>query len=315
MRMPARLAAALLSSPILMCAVAVPIAAQEADSPTATLTVAAPPVATTTGPTAQDTQESPWSLTASGGVSARADGPDGSWQSLAVTRNVDRGYVRASLMRYHGTLVQSDVALPSNYYIGTVSAGGNFSGWVLDGWGSYGKQVYGDISSSTGSRKSNGAKSSDYYALGGDFGRVVSLGGSWYLTPTVAGSYAYGKLLRPQPTGTDVGDMETSEPTWSASAGLRLDYAFGQSRQNYIGLTASHNWTSNGVSNVRVISDVDDTALRIDSYHKADRWTELGATGSMKITPRLRVDVVAARGFGVASGDYTNVGLSLRRSF
>lgn len=323
MKMPVRVDAVLLSAASLLFAAPAPLLAQEADSPGAaavaapgaSTAVATPPVAASTAPVAQDTAESPWSLTASAGASARDDGPDGSWQSLAVTRNVGRGYVRAGLMRYHGTLVQSDAALPSNYYVGTISAGGNFSGWVLDGWASYGKQVYGNISSSTGSRESNGAKSSDYYALGGDFGRVVPLGGSWYLTPTVAGSFAYGKLLRPAPTGTDFGDMETSEPTWSASGGLRLDYAFGHSRQNYVGLTASHNWTSNGVSNVRIISDADDTAVRIDSDHKADRWTELGATGSVKLTQRLRLDAVAARGFGVASGDYTNLGLSLRRSF
>lgn len=292
----------------LACA-ATPAKAQE------TATIAATEAASDVG-TAQDNPVPSWAVTLSGGGSVRADGPDGSWQSAALEKTVGRGYLRAGVMRYHGTLVQSDSALPSDYYVGTIGGGGNFSGWVADAWASFGKQVYGNITDSAGSRPSNGARSSTYLALGGDFGRVVPLARNLYLTPTVAASYASGKLLRPQRTNSDYPDLETAEPTWSANLAARLDRSFGKNAQNYVGLTVSHNWTSNGVSNVNILeTNENSAAIGIDSEHLSDQWTELGATASLSLTPRLRMDLIATRGLGVLAGDFTNLGLSLRRSF
>ncbi len=259
-----------------------------------------------------------WSLGVSGGLSVRDDGPDGSWQSLALSRRIGRGYVRASAMRYHGTLVQSDTALPSDYYIGTLAAGGNFDNWVADGWISLGVQDYGRISTSEGSRESTGAHSSTYYAIGGDFGRVFVLSPTWYVTPTLAGSYAYGKLLRVAPTDTDFTDLETEEPTFSGSLNLRLDHAFGPGKVNYAGLIASRHVSSNGLSEVLLGSlDSSDgtTPTSLESRHLSDGWFELGATSSLQLNPCLHLDVYATRTLGVAAGNITSGGLSLRQAF
>jgi hypothetical protein len=265
-----------------------------------------------------------WTLAASGGVSARDDGPDGSWQSLSLTRRLGRGYVRATAMRYHGTLLQADVALPSDYYVGTLGAGGNFDNWVVDGWASYGRQSYGRIRTTdadgtrTGSRRSTGAKGSDYYAIGGDFGRVMPLGGSFYLTPTVAASFANGRLLRPAPTGSGLTDLETGEPTWSANATLRVDHAFGPGGVHYAGLSFSRNWTSNGISalTLRRTPGEDGTArFDLDSKHYADGWFEAGAAASMKLGRDLYLDLFGTRSFGVEAGNVTSAGATLRKSF
>lgn len=259
-----------------------------------------------------------WTATASGGISARDDGPDGSWQSLSLTRTVGRGYLRASAMRYHGTLQQSDLALPSDYYVGTLGAGGNFDNWVVDGWVSFGRQDYGRISTSLGSRASTGAKGSDYYAIGGDFGRVLPLGSRFFLTPTLAASFADGKLLRPAPDALGLRDQETDEPTWSANATMRVDYAFGSSREHYAGLSFSRNWTSNGLSALRVRHNPDPDAelpFRLDSKHYADSWFEVGATTNMKLGRNLYLDLFATRSFGVKAGNVTSAGATLRRSF
>ncbi|MBT0668391.1 autotransporter domain-containing protein [Novosphingobium profundi] len=256
-----------------------------------------------------------WSLAVSGGVSTRDDGPDGTWQSLALSRRIGRGYVRASAMRYNGTLIQANTALPSNYYIATISAGGNFDNWVTDGWVSYGRQDYGRITTESGSRESTGSTSSPYFAIGGDFGRVVPLASDWYLTPTVATSYAHGKLLRTAPQDSGLTDLETSEPTVTASATIRLDHAFGASNNHYVGLLASRHWSSNGLSQVRVDELDGDTPVSLRSVHRPDGWFEMGATGSMEVLPRLNLDLYATRSFGVVAGDTTAGGLSLRVAF
>jgi hypothetical protein len=299
-----------------------PAAAQETEGAAETTTAATSSREAETG-TIGDTsaaQVAPlrWTATASGGISARDDGPDGSWQSLSLTRTVGRGYLRASAMRYHGTLQQSDVALPSDYYVGTLGAGGNFDNWVIDGWVSFGRQDYGRISTSLGSRASTGAKGSDYYAVGGDFGRVLPVGARFFLTPTVAASFADGKLLRPAPEVTGLRDQETDEPTWSANATMRIDYAFGSAREHYAGLSLSRNWTSNGLSALQIRPNRDPDAqlpFRLDSKHYADSWFEIGATTNMKLGRSLYLDLFTTRSFGVKAGNVTSAGATLRRSF
>lgn len=270
-----------------------------------------------TPPAAQEQDTGPdWTIAGSTGISSRDDGPDGTWQALSLTRRLGRGYLRGALMRYHGTLQQSDAALPSDYFVATLAGGGNFNGWVTDGWVSLGYQDYGRISTSDGVRASTGATGSAYYATGADFGKVLGLGGNWYLTPTLAASYANGKLLRPAPTGSDFNDLETDEPAWSANATLRLDHAFGASKAHYAGLSVSRNWTSNAVSAVRTVT-FDDTEgpTALDSKHYADGWFEVGATANMRLTPSLHVDIFATRGFGMLAGNTTSAGISLRKSF
>lgn len=289
--------------------------AQEAPADDADL-----PEAETAAPTATEAPKpAPWTVTLSAGISNRDDGPDGSWQSLSLTRQVGRGYVRGGLMRYHGTLIQAYTALPSDYYVGTLGAGGNFDNWVVDGWASYGRQEYGRISTAWGSRESTGAKSSGYYALGGDFGRILPLSPRWFVTPTLVGSYAEGRLLRPAPDFTGLVDLETREPTWTLGGTMRIDHAFGRNADNYAGLSLSRNWTSNAVSQVTIgqfqdLAQVPRSGL-LASQHYSDAWWEVGASANMKLTDRLHLDIYASRSFDALAGNTTSAGISLRQSF
>lgn len=255
-----------------------------------------------------------WTATASLGTGARDGAPDGTWQALALTRQLGPAYVRGSLMRYHGTLLQADAALPSNYLVGTVAAGGNFSGWVADGWVSYGWQDYGLIRTTTGDRASTGSGGSGYYAIGGDIGKVLSPGSDWYVTPTIAGSFAYGRLLRPFPADSGIPDQETGEPTWSAAGTIRIDRAFGRHKAHYLGLSLSRNWTSNALSTVEFV-DGRDAAFTIDSRHYADGWFEVGATSNIALTPKLNLDLFATRSIGMRAGNTSTGGVSLRVAF
>jgi len=278
------------------------------------------PEAEAAAPTATEAPKpAPWTVTLSAGISNRDDGPDGSWQSLSLTRQVGRGYVRGGLMRYHGTLIQAYTALPSDYYVGTLGAGGNFDNWVVDGWASYGRQEYGRISTAWGSRESTGAKSSGYYALGGDFGRILPLSPRWFVTPTLVGSYAEGRLLRPTPDFTGLVDLETREPTWTLGGTMRIDHAFGRNADNYAGLSLSRNWTSNAISQVTLgqfqdLAQIPRSGL-LASQHYSDAWWEVGASANMKLTDRLHLDIYASRSFDALAGNTTSAGISLRQSF
>ena len=270
-------------------------------------------------PSTQPASPKLWSLALAAGASNRDQGSDGSWQSLALTRQIGRGYVRGAMMRYHGTLLQANTALPSDYLVGTIGAGGNFDNWVVDGWASYGQQDYGRISTDAGSRNSTGASGSDYYSIGGDFGQVFPLGTRWFATPTATVSYAHGRLLHPAPDGTGLIDLETEEPTWSSAATLRIDHAFGRDANQYIGLSLARAWTSNALSEVivRDYHDVEYAARTglLPARHISDAWWEVGVTANMRITDSLGIDLYATRSFDALAGNTTSAGISLRRSF
>ncbi|KHK91474.1 autotransporter domain-containing protein [Novosphingobium malaysiense] len=264
---------------------------------------------------ARQTDEAPhWTIATSTGISNRDNGPNGSWQAISLTRQIGQLYVRGTVMRYHGTLQQADTALPSDYLIGTIAAGGNFEGWVTDAWISYGRQDYGDISTSQGNRPSTGATGSPYFAIGGDFGKIIPLGSGWYLTPTVNASYAKGRLLRPAPTGTGLTDLETEEPTWSASTAVRLDHAFGGNKQNYGGISLSRNWSSNALSTVVLpqLSEGFAEPDSLESRHYADAWFEITATANMAMTNCTYIDLFASRSFNQISGNTTSAGITVR---
>jgi hypothetical protein len=258
----------------------------------------------------------PWSVSAGGGVSARNNGPDMTWEALTLSRQVGNGYVRASAVRYHGAPFQSDSASGGQYLVGTLGTGVNLHGWIADAWVSAGRQDYGSSPPTFREGPGRGAKGSAYYSAGGDFGKVLSLGGNWYLTPMVAGSYAHGKLLREVVSGPRNMLLETGEPAWSANGTLRIDHAFGAERVHYLGAYVSQNWTSNGLSEVRyaeVALGKADVPFGIKRY--SDAWVEAGATATIAITPRLQLDLFASRGVGMLSGNTTSAGMTLRRAF
>lgn len=305
---------------------AAPPSEPAADVTSASATEASAP-ASAAGTDAQDGDtvppgdSKPWSFALAAGASNRDQGSDGSWQSLALTRQIGRGYLRGALMRYHGTLLQANTALPSDYLVGTIGAGGNFDNWVVDGWISYGHQDYGRITSDSGSapRDSTGASGSRYYSVGGDFGKVIPLAARWFATPTATVSYAHGRLLHPAPDGTGLVDLETDEPTWSSAATLRVDHAFGQNANQYVGLSVARAWTSNALSEV-VVRDYHDVAYAartglLPARHTADGWWEVGVTANMRITDSLGIDLYATRSIGAIAGNTTSAGISLRRSF
>ncbi|TCM17820.1 autotransporter-like protein [Novosphingobium sp. PhB165] len=317
-----RMAGPLLAASLALAAI--PAQAQDTaggTTPVVTAVAALPTSTTVSAETQADTPapDKPWSFALAAGVSDRDHGSDGSWQSMALSRQVGRGYVRAALMRYHGTLLQANTALPSDYLVGTIGAGGNFDNWVVDGWASYGWQDYGRISTDAGKRDSTGATGSPYYSVGGDFGRVFPLGDRIFATPTVTMSYAHGRLLHPAPDETGLVDLETEEPTWSSAATLRIDHAFGSEGKQYVGLSIARAWTSNAVSEV-LVRDYSDVLMArqtgvLPARHLDDGWWEIGATANMRLSDSMSLDLYATRSFEALAGNTTSAGISLRRSF
>jgi hypothetical protein len=281
--------------------------APPADQPSAITQV---PGVTTSVPATPATPN--WTAEAGAGTSARDNGPRGAFAVAALNRLLGQNYVRAALTGYRSTLRQADTALPSTYVVGTIGAGGNHKGWVFDGWASYGWQIYGEIAGYDGLRRSTLAKGSPYYAVGADAGRIVQLSPRLYVTPTLAVTYTQDRLLRPSPFIELFPDYQSNEPAWTGIAALRFDRRLGREGQHYIGLAGSWHVTNNGLS--VLLSPAENNGV-FGTRHYADGWGEIGVNASLRINPRLRLEVSALRSVEALAGNATTLSGGLRLAF
>lgn len=253
-----------------------------------------------------------WSAGVAAGMSPRDGAPTGTYQALSLHRQLGRSYVQAGAIHYHTTLQQGEASATSDYGVGTVGFGGNYNGWVLDTYLSYGRQTFGDVRYPGGSRALTGATSSPYWGGGVSFGRMMALGSRVYVTPTSSVAYAWSRLLHPGGI-----DLYTSEPTWTTAGRLRLDWLPGHSRQTYLGLSVAGLWSNNATSLIGGAAGggYGTGGYDVSSRHVHDVWSEVGAHASVAVTRSLRIEATGARTIGLSSGNATTVGLGLRRSF
>lgn len=258
-----------------------------------------------------------WSLGVSGGVAPRDGAPTGSYEALTLMRQLGRSYVQLGVTHYASQLESTAPTVSSNYAVGTIGFGGNYNNWVLDTYASYGRQTFGPVRFGAFSRPSTNITGSPYWAGGVSFGRRMPVSPRLVVTPTLSATYAWSRLLRPTLGPVDV---NTSEPTWTAAARLRLDWVPGRSRKSYVGLGVGLLWSNNassligGSSGWVGIGQSGDDG-RLASEHIHDVWVEVGPHASLAVTRSLRIEAAASRSLDLISGNGSVVSLGLRRSF
>ncbi|MFT4025550.1 MAG: autotransporter outer membrane beta-barrel domain-containing protein [Novosphingobium sp.] len=260
-------------------------------------------------------QKAIWVAGASGGYLERDDGPDSPYAVLSLTRYKGRTYLRGALTAYRSTIRQIDAALPSTYIVGSIGAGGNWNGWVIDGFASYGRQNYGDVETSAGHRASQVGGGSDYWALGLRAGRIFRPAPRLYVTPTLGLQYAETRSLHHR---IDFGngqamDFELPERSLTANAAARLDYTLGKEQQHFVGLSLAHYESTNGSTSWHLDGIPPNQNAVADPT--PDSWQELGVSGTFRLNRKLWLDTQAQRTFGAVTGDGTTVSVGLRLQF
>lgn len=264
----------------------------------------------TVTPTGSTTADDYWTGTLSAGL-AKADGFDtGDFQSLALTRQHHGSYWRGTLSRYRNTVRQFGAQSVSNYLVATLGAGGNWAGWLIDGYASAGRQAYGTIRQTSGNRSSNGPQGSAYYALGLSVARSVTPVRGWFLTPSLSGSYAHGRSLRPAPGNG--ADFDTAEPAWNGAGTVRLDHRISANRPSYLGAYAAARVTSNARSDLLPIAGPPSGRggpPALQAVHVHDVWAELGVTAIVSLSDRLWIEGFASRTVGQVTADSSSGGI------
>ncbi len=256
-----------------------------------------------------------WSADVSAGVAPRDGGPTGTYEALSLRRQLGRSYVQLGAVHYNTALQQGGISVPSNYGVGTVGFGGNYDGWVLDTYASYGRQTFGAVQDDGVTRPSTGIGGSPYWGGGVSFGRMFAASPRVFLTPTASVAYAWSRLLRPVPFLSGNADLDTSEPTWTTAGRLRLDWLPGHDRKSFVGLSVGALWSNNATSQIGGWGGGVSGTSAPTTSHVHDIWAEVGAHASLGVSRSLRLEATATRTLGLISGNGTTVGLGLRRSF
>lgn len=246
----------------------------------------------------------------SGGLVSRTPGDDSPFATASLTRYKGKAYLRLAATAYRGTLRQIDAALPSTYYVASLGAGGNWDGWTLDGYVSYGRQRFGQVETALGKRDSGAGTGSAYFAAGLRGGHVFRAGSRWYISPTAALQALRTRSLRHRIDAAGPVDFQLPESAVTASAALRVDYAFGKTAQHTIGVSAERFVSSNGLTAWRLASN--GSSSGVVPLRTPDGWTELGASASFQMRPGLWFDGELRRSFGAIAGDSTTAMIGIR---
>lgn len=251
-----------------------------------------------------------WMLGASGGLMVRSADDTQPFVAAGISRKIGRGYVRLSGTTYRSTFRQVDAVLPSRFAIGSVSAGGTFGLWFVDGYASYGRQTYDGVKTPLGIRERQVGSGSPVMGAGVSGGRFISLGHRWWLTATGGLQVSQNRALRQRlDTGRPV-DYETREHAVTGSGTLRLDRYFGKSSQHIAGLSISRVQTSNGAVSISGRPGAATTPVSVP-----DGWAVIGASASFRMTPHLWLDSGVTRTIGAQAGNITVPVLGLRFGF
>ena len=248
----------------------------------------------------------------SSGLIARDGGPDSPYATLSLTAYRDRHYVRGAVTWYRSTLRQVDAALPSTFVVGSLGAGGNWQGWVLDAYVSYGRQSYGQVVTALGARDSMAGRGAPFAAGGVRAGHSFALGARTWLTATGSISAVASRSLRHAVDQAGPADIQIADRAVTGSAALRIDRSVGRL---WIGLSEEHFISTNGSTVLARTADAVPGAPVADRFAASatpDRWSELGASATARLGKGIWLDLEARRSFGAVAGNTSTATLGLR---
>lgn len=245
----------------------------------------------------------------SGGAVQRGATQTSPFATLSLARYKGDTYTRVDLTGYRSVLRQFDTALPSRYYIASIGAGGSWHDWTLDGYASIGTQQFGSIETALGERGSTAGDSSGYFGAGLRAGRIFRRGTHWYAIPTLAVQYVSTRSLRHRIDWTGEVDFQLPERSFTLSAAARAGYLFGHDRSGYVGVGVEHFVSDNGLTTWRYERLLTRSVVAIK---QADGWTQVSASGTVRVGKALWLDGEVRQGLGMLSGDTTTAMIGVR---
>ncbi len=258
--------------------------------------------------------EDGWRIGVNGGTTLYSGDEDPQFASIAVARDFEQGYVEIAVLMIRGGVTQGLLdAVPVDSEAVTLSAGQSFGNVSLDGYVSLGQRRFDTESFTRLGRTVTINSDGKSFAVGGALTYDAAISDSFVLSPFVAVDYDKVDIGRAIVLlGGDVRTITMQEDGVTGSAGASLQKLFGD---HSIGINGAFVATSNSSA---ARSGASGTISRIVAARnvpgQSDEWTELGASASLALTEKLRLNLATNRTLGFAGPEATSLtaGLSFR---
>jgi Autotransporter beta-domain len=280
------------------------------------LAAAAPAMAQGVQGAADDSR--PWTLSASGGITAIQAQADQPFVGLGLKRDFGSNWVKLE-----GTWVGSGdargLAIPADTWIGTLSAGTYVGNLGLDAYVSAGRRSFDAASFRTqAGQPITVGRSGSIFGLGASISYDIALGDTLFLTPFVGADYNnidFAAAIT-GPGGNVVGSQNQSSDGVTGSAGASLAHLFANDGGS-IGISAAFSTASNiaAVGQVGFVNRPGANTPRFaDVPAQGGSWGELGASLSFNASKAVAIDLSVIQTVSFPFGDTTAgiVGLRFR---
>ncbi|WP_164157611.1 autotransporter outer membrane beta-barrel domain-containing protein [Sandarakinorhabdus rubra] len=260
----------------------------------------------------------PWTLSASGGITAIQAQADQPFVGLGLRRDFGSSWVKLE-----GTWVGSGDArgatIPADTWIGTLSAGTYVGNLGLDAYVSAGRRSFdGAALRGPGGQAITVDRSGSIFGVGGSISYDLALSERLFLTPFVGADYNnidFAAALT-GPGGGVIGSQRQSSDGITGSAGVSLAHLFANDGGS-IGLSAAVSTASNiaAVGQVGFVNRPGANTPRFaDIPNEGGSWGELGASLSLNASKAVAIDLSVIQTVSFPFGDTTAgiVGLRFR---
>lgn len=270
---------------------------------------------------AQDTDESKWSITAAGGITAFAADQEQPYISAFLRRDLGDFHLSLGAIHvgYDGPPPIIGDTIPATTRQLVLGAGYETTALGIDTYISIGDRDFDtiDVALADGTVLQFEADGSSW-ATGAAATYQIPLGGRWYISPFATVDYSEIDTVQALAgPGGNLITRQVEESGVTGAAGATLQYALGAQSQHSLGLYSAGVTTSNTASTTRIgdATSVTNTTRRIAGTNDGDSWFEYGASASFMLVNSLVLDLSISRTAGLAFGEATSTSAGLTLDF
>jgi hypothetical protein len=274
---------------------------------------------------AQRDDSRPWTLSATGGITAIQAQADQPFVGLGIKRDFG-----SSWLKLEGTWVGSGDArgatIPADTWIGTLSAGTYAGNLGLDAYVSAGRRSFDAASFRTqAGQPITVDRSGSIFGVGGSISYDIAVGDKLFFTPFVGADYNNidFAIALTGPGGNVIGSQNQSSDGVTGSAGVSLAHLFANE-----GGSISVSGAISTASNIAAVGQIgfasggtttggrpgSNTPRFADIPNQGGSWGELGASLSVNASKAIAIDLSVIQTISFPFGDTTAgiVGLRFR---
>jgi hypothetical protein len=260
-----------------------------------------------------------WQIALNGGTTIYSGGDDPRFASIGLTREFDSGYIGLSASMVDSGMVPGVInAVPAKSETLTISAGKTIGDVGLDSYVSIGQRRFDAETFQRLGRRIVIDSDGKSFAAGTTLTWDLAVSDDMFVSPFAAVDYDRIDIGRAilLPNG-DLQSVKSQEEGVTGTFGIGAQKMFGADAQHNFGVSAALVATSN--SSAARSGSGSTLASRVvagrNQPGKSDEWAEIGATVSVALAPKWRLNFAATRTLGFTGPEATSLSAGISFAF